>query len=66
MTCMTSALAAAIVEGSILLLNGPLGSGKSTLQRSLVGLQRLPVFSIRIFGCLNERIPNYLLILKIH
>ena len=35
MTRMSSVLAAAIVEGSILLLNGPLGSGKSTLQRSL-------------------------------
>ena len=31
-----------------------------------VGLQRIPIFSIRIFGCLNERIPNYLLMLKIH
>ena len=36
MTRMTSVLAVAIVEGSILLLYGPLGSGKSALQRSLV------------------------------
>ena len=35
MTCMTSVLSAAIVEGSIVLLNGLLGSGKSALQRSL-------------------------------
>ena len=35
MTRMTSVLAAAIVEGSILVLYGPLGSGKSALQHSL-------------------------------
>ena len=25
-----------------------------------IGLQQIPVFGIQIFGCLNERIPNYL------
>ena len=35
MTRMTSVLATAIVEESILLLDGTLGSGKSTLQRTL-------------------------------
>ena len=41
---------------------------KSTCKRFVyilcnVGLQRMPLFSIRIFGYLNERIPNYLLTL---
>ena len=31
----------------------------------VLGLQRIPIFSIRIFRYLNERIPNYLLMLKV-
>ena len=27
-----------------------------------IGLQRIPIFSIQTFGCLNERIPNYVFV----
>lgn len=41
-------------EGSILGLGGPNGSGKSTLLRLLMGLHRVPLESVELFGTVLE------------